>query len=804
MNETAAVAARPRRSRRWLRLVLLVLALAVVGAGVFLTLLARSGRPQRSGDATLAGLTAPVTVRFDRWGTPSVWAQSGADLAEALGWLHANDRMFQMELGRRSIAGRLSEVFGRRALEFDSTTRQLGFRRRAEALAESASPETRAWLDAYARGVNAWIEARRDDLPPELELLGVEPEPWTPADSIGFIFYMARSLSPVDEPEELEAFRLLGAFGTDTARALVGRPGAQVSEEIATLARDLGSVRRPLGERAEGADLGSNNWAVSPERTANRHALVANDPHLGLGLPPLWFSARLHSPDYDASGVTIPGTPAVVLGRGPHVAWAFTNLYVDDLDVFVEQPDDSGTKVRRGDGWAELTVVREIVRVKGEADVVVLARSSDRGPVLAADPANGLPARSLTWTGSYPADQLAAFLALARARSVRDLPAAIEPFVFPAQNLVAADAAGSIAWMPIGRAPRREGGDGRFPAPAWRSEIRWNGLHEAAENPLLVDPPGGAVATANSFLPVEQPAWFEGVFDTPYRADRARELLRGKTDWSLDSLARMQVDDTSLWARELVRHLSASLPAEFSKGSGDANRALALLVPWTGAMAHADAGPAALFVLVERELQRAVFEDEANRSGVPRFGTRGRLHRLFAGELSADFFDDVTTREIETRGGVVERALGSAWQEAKRRFGDDPAAWSYPRIHRLTFNHPLGSIPLIGRFLDRGPFEVEGSQTTLLAFGGPWRGQGPPSTDEIDVTYGPSMRLLQDAADPDASLLVQPTGQSGHPFDPHYDDQLPLFLDGRTRSLPWSDDRVDAAAVSRLTLRPPG
>lgn len=775
--------------------------LALLAIAVYIGMLVRSGRPQRAGAATLPGLQAQVSVRYDRWGTPAIDAESGTDLAAALGWVHANDRMFQMELGRRAVAGRLSEVFGARALDFDRRSRRLGLRKRAEALAAAAGEETRGWLDAYALGVNAWLEARRSDLPPELRLLGVEPEPWKPADSISFIFLMARNLSPIDEPDELEAFRLLGAFGPDRARELVGRPGATIFDEVAAAARELGSQRQPLADHAEGGDLGSNNWAVGASRTGSQRALVANDPHLALGLPPLWFSARLHSPDYDASGVTLPGAPGVVLGRGPKVAWAFTNLYVDDLDVFVEQLDDSGRKVRRGDQWVDLAIDRQTIRVRGAADVSLDVASSERGPLLPAEPTRGLPPRSLTWTGSAEADQLGAFLRLARADSVRDVPAAIESYVFPAQNLVAGDDAGSILWTPIGRAPRRENFDGRFPAPGWKTEVRWDGLVPASANPVLIDPPGGVIATANSFLPVAQPRWFEGVFDTPYRADRVREVLRGRSGWNAEALARVQVDTVSLWAQELSRELAAS----FSEPpTGDAGKALALLAPWSGAMTSGtqDSAAAALFVLVERHLQRDIFEDEATRAGLARFGTRWRLHRLLRGELSPEYFDDVTTPDVEDREAIVRRALADAWAEAARRFGGEGTTqWSYARLRSITFNHPLGSLPVVGRFLERGPYEVDGSQTTILAFGGPWQ-TGGAQGDRIDVTYGPSMRLIQDAGDPDGSLLVQPTGQSGHPFDAHYDDQIPLFLEGRTRSFPWSDDRIEAATVSRLTLAP--
>ncbi len=769
------------------RAALAVLAVALLaGLGGFLWLRTR-GLPQRSGDAALAGLTADVTVRFDRWGVPAVDAASARDLMAALGWLHANDRLFQMELGRRAAAGRLSELFGSRTLEFDERVRRLRLRRTAEQLVAGISPESRALLESYAAGVNAWLAARGRDLPPEFRLLRHRPEPWVPADSLGLIFMMARQLSAVFEPNEEEAFALLRAFGPARARELVGVPGATIFAELEALAREIPSPSQPLAGHAEAEGLGSNNWAVAPARSANGSALVANDPHLGLGLPGVWFQATLRAPDYEAAGMTIPGVPGVVLGRTANLAWAMTNLYVDDVDLFFERLDASGANVQRGAGWEPIRVETEIVRLDDGEEVEIEVRSTDRGPLLEADPARGLPARSLAWTGYAPADQLAAFLALARARSVDEVPAAIAPYVFPAQNLVVGDRGGRLLWVPIGRAPQRFGWDGRFPAPGWRTDVGWNSPRPSAENPSLLDPAAGLLATANSFLPVEQPAWFEGEFDTPFRARRIAEALAERHDWTPEALAALQGDTRSLWAAWLVPHLAGPW-------NGDAAKAWQALAGWDFTMRPQ--GPAALFALVERHLQRAVFEDEARQAGLPRFGTRWRLLRLFEGALSTEWFDDVSTPAPEAPAAAIENALAAAWRDGSARWGEDVGRWNYAGMHRLRLDHPLATVPWLGRWFARGPFELPGSATTVLAFGGPWVGE------ELDVAYGPSMRLVADLADPDRGLAILPGGQSGHPADPHYADQLPLYLRLEMRPLRWSERAIAGSTVSTLRLGP--
>ena len=767
--------------------VVVVLAAAFAGGG-FLWLKSR-GLPQREGNAALAGLRAPVDVRWDRWAMPYVHAASAADATAALGWLHANDRLFQMELSRRAAAGRLSELFGERTLEYDKKVRRLRIRAAAEKLVAAASPESRELLAAYARGVNAWIATHKNALPPELLLLRARPELWQPADSVGIVFLMARQLSAIFEPNEEELFGFLRELGAERARELAGTPQARVFDEVKRLADETPAAGEPVGGAPEASGLGSNNWAVAPGRTATHSALVANDPHLGLGLPGVWYQAALRSPDYEASGMTIPGVPGVVLGRSANLAWAMTNLYVDDVDLFVERLDVTGKQVQRGEEWVPIAVERATIRLDDGEEIPFDIRSTDRGPLLEADPIHGLPARSVAWSGYEPADQLAAFTNLARAKSVAEVPAAIAPYSFPPQNLVVADRDGHILWTPIGRAPNRFGWDGRFPAPGWKSEVGWAGLVPASDNPVLIDPPAELIATANSFLPVALPAWFQGEFDTPYRADRIRELLAEKPAWTPAKIAELQGDTTSLWAKWLVPRLAGAY-------AGDAAKAWTALSGWDGGMG--ERGAATLFALTERQLQRAMFEDEATAAHLARFGTRWRLTRLLSGEISPAWFDDVATPAVEDRDAIVARALAAAWQEGAERWGPDVAQWPYAAIHRIRLDHPLGALPLIGRWFTRGPFALPGSSTTVMAFGGPWTG------DEIDVTYGASMRLVNDLGDPDRALAILPGGQSGHPGDIHYDDQLPLYLRVETRPVPWTDAAIEKATVSRLRLTPRG
>ncbi len=784
------MSSRSRRLVFWLGLVLVLLAgLATWG---FLWLRS-SGRAVRSGTLRLSGLEAPVTVRWDRWAVPSVEAASTADLARAMGWLHANDRFSQMELSRRAASGRLSELFGSSALPIDKEFRTLRLREAAGVAWETCSPESREWLSAYAEGVNAWLDAREGDLPPLFRLVGGEPEPWQPVDSLCVASLLSYSLSFAAGRSEEARFQWLGALGPGRARDLIGDPDLSIPPGLAELAARLHAEAEQARLASEPKVGGSNNWALAGNRTASGKPLLANDPHLRFGLPPVWFQAALKAPGYHAAGVTWPGLPVVMIGESPFAAWGFTNAMMDDHDFFLEKLDETGKQVRRGEAWVPIETQTVEIGVSGAEPVFLKLRRTDRGPLFEADPEGGLPARSLSWTAYETRDPLAAFLKLARARNGEQALAAVQGFVSPAQNLVFADRGGGILHTVMGRMPRRLKGDGRLPSPGWDPAYGWDGLEPQSKNPRTLDPPDGLIATANADIRSStDPAPFPADFDTPFRRDRILELLRPRRDWDVAGLTAVQNDHVSIYAREIVAALS-----KFSY-EGEAAQAMALLRNWGASMDPA--GPAALFLILERHLQQVLFGDEVRKFHLAPFHNifrRWRLSRLLRGEMDASWFDDVTTEAVETAGQDFARALEDAWREGRIRFGnDDAGTWKASAFHTLTLRNPLGGVPLIGGAFNRGPFAVAGSAATISAFGGPWIG------GVQEVTYGPSVRFVADLGDPDNSRIVLPGGQAGQPWDPHYDDQIPLFLKGETRPMPWSEAAVKAATVSVLTLRP--
>ncbi|NKB88218.1 MAG: hypothetical protein GKS06_08365 [Acidobacteria bacterium] len=785
------------RRGRWI----LASALLISVAGAWwVAAFVRSGLPQREGQALLRELTGEVTVHFDEWAVPHVQAQSVADLARAIGYLHANERLLQLELGRRMASGRLSEVVGDIALPSDRYYVGLGMRRYAQAHLASAGAETRQVLDAYAEGVNAWLASRDGDLPPELRVLGVRPAPWRPIDSIYLQLQLAHDLSFFQGIPELGRLELLGSLGPERFADLTGLGPEHQHPALATL--ELG------GETPAGPSLprlaalpwfppiespGSNNWALGRTRTAESRAIVANDPHLPLSLPSVWYQVSAHAPGYSAQGFTLPGFPVVVLGQGPYVAWAFTNVMLDDHDVFLEDVSIDSTRVRRGDAWLEVESTEASIARSGAEPEVLTVRFTDVGVLRMADPELGVPAYSLAWTGAVGGDMLASAFARARARTVDDLSGKFEGWIAPAQNVVAADRYGDLFFTAAGRVPDRAETTGRLPAPGWDPGTHWAGLLPQIGNRTRVRPESDWIITANAALegsvgPDRQPLP-SADFDTSHRMRRIAELLAERSDWSLADMPSVQMDVRSSYASEVLDLVAGT------SFDGRAAEGWSILSTWDRTMQGT--GGALLFTLFERHLHATIL-DEVAAVDVGRIDMKKRLLRILRGVASEEWFDVVATPTTESREETLQVTLAAAFDEAVRQWGDDPNGWEYGAIHQLHLQNPLGTLPVVGRLLNRGPLPWPGSDTTVAAFG---TGRGD---DWQQIAFGPSMRWISDPADPDRSLVILPGGQAGHPRDAHYADQLDAYGRGEVRSVIWSADRAEQEAASTLRLVPEG
>ncbi|MCE2660115.1 MAG: penicillin acylase family protein [Rubrivivax sp.] len=799
------------RRLAWTALSLIVLAFAV--GWVY----SRLALPKTSGEVTLSGAQGSIRIARDVHGIPSIEAQSAADLAFGLGVAHAQDRLWQLETHRRIGAGQLAEAFGEAAVANDRFLRALGVRRAAERQwarlqADTSAPaaEARAVLQAYARGVNSWVREGLRARPPEFLVLGLQPGEWTPVDSLAWSIMMAWDLGG-NWTSELLRLRLSERLSVARIHELMppypGEPVPQTAD-FAELYRGLQLL--PTTTRAEGPasrwwalgdaappsgieGVGSNNWVLAGSQSSTGRPLLANDPHLKLSAPALWYFARLKAPGIEVAGASMPGLPMVVLGQNRHIAWGFTNTGPDVQDLYIEQikPDDP-TQYRTPQGWAAFEQAEDTIRVRGGAEVRITVRSTRHGPVISdaydaaqrLGPGGGAPERhvlALRWTAlDADAETLSVGLALNRADSVEAfIQAAKAGWRAPMQNMVVADnrgASGHIAVVLPGRIPvRRPENDlkGLAPAPGWDERYDWAGWLPPEALFTERDPARGWIATANQrTVPADWPHFLSSDWALPYRQQRIEALLQARPRHSLDDLRGMQADIRSLAVDSLLPYLQRA-------GSSHplAAAAQAQLKGFDGVMAADRAAPL-IYWAWYRHLVRALVADEIGPSFDQRAGNRTFRDAveamLAAGEPGAAdtarawWCDDKATPATpETCQARVDLAFTQALDELQQRFGADVAAWRWGAAHQARSEHrPFSSVKPLARFFElRTPvggdtYTVNVSRVGLSAD----KTTGERYLDE----HGPSLRALYDIAQPDNSRVMHSTGQSGLPWARHY------------------------------------
>jgi penicillin amidase len=760
--------------------VFLVLLLAGASAAVWWTL------PTREGRVALPGLAAPVEIALDAQGIPTIAAGSEADAWTALGWLHARDRMFQMDSMRRGASGRLSEVAGSGALRLDRYMRLLGLVPRAEADLAALPPDTRAAMEAYARGVNAWIGARGRVSAPEFLVLGA-PEPWRPLDSLLWGKVMGLWLSG-NWRTELDRARLAGLLPPERlddlwpADATPGRPDLP-GLASATAAPGMDWATAAAADRA-GLDrlaaaiprfpvdaplpsMASNSWVVAGGRSVTGAPLLATDPHLGYQAPILWYLARIELPGGRVlAGATAPGVPGIVIGRNERLAWGFTTTHSDTQDLFVERlagPDGYETP----DGPLPFTVREEVIRVRWSDPVTLRVRETRHGPVISdldapAGRADGT-VLALAAANLAPGDTAASgLLALNAARSLAEARTAARLITSPSQNLMVADAAGGLAKYLTGRTPLRRSGDGSLPVPGWDGRADWTGFIPFDALPHVENPASGMIANANNrVVPPGHDAWLGRDWNGDWRFRRIGQMLAAAPRHDVAGFAAMQADALSLFAVEILPSLRAA-----PRPAGAAGAALDLLRGWSGEMA-ADLPQPLVFHATMARFGRAVLA----RAGLPEDAARAGPE--FLRRVLTDDATGAAWCGAPGCGAMLSAAIEAAVADVTPTQGADPAAWRWGAAHPARFEHALlRFVPGLGA-LTRIATPSAGDGETVNRAGL----RAEPGGIFANV-HGAGFRGVFDLADPGGAFAIIATGQSGHPMSPHWADQLARWRDG--------------------------
>ena len=753
------------------RLLALLLVFALFAAA-FAVALVNTSLPEAREELAIPTLSAPVEITLDEHGIPRIAARTERDAAVALGWLHARDRMFQLETMRRGAQGRLAEVAGASALRLDRFTRTLNLAGRADADFAALSPEAQDMLVAYSEGVNARLAARGRLPAPEFLAFG-EPEQWKPEHSLLWAKVMGLWLSG-NYRRDLERSRLAAALPPTTLEALFppddspGRPDLRAAATLpadAHLARVLDALPvfggdAPLPSSASSA---SNAWAVAPSRSSSGAPILAADPHLGFQAPVLWYLARIELPDGRfRAGATSPGVPLVLIGRNERIAWGFTTTHSDTQDVFVERlagPDAYDTP----DGPRPFTVREERLRSRSGAEEVLRVRETRHGPVISdLDPARPDGTVIAIAMANLASRDTAAegLLALNRARNLTEARAAAALITSPPQNLLVADADGRIGMFLTGRTPIRRGGDGSLPARGWDGSGDWTGFVPFDAMPHVEDPASGVVANANSRpAPPDSPVFLGREWPGDWRLRRIAELIAARPRHDAANFVTMQNDTVSLLAQEVLPALRAVTP-----GAGTA-RAHVLLASWNGEMS-ADLPQPLLFHAWLGAFRRAVLAN----AGVPEgfdAGPEFLRHVLTPGSRGAALCGTAGC------GPLLARALDTAVADLTATYGADPAAWRWGAAHIARFDHPiLRFIPVLGA-LTRLEASTPGDGETLSRGG--FRGAGDRPFAHL---HGAGFRGVFDLADPDGALVIIATGQSGHPLSDNWGSLLQRWQEG--------------------------
>jgi len=780
--------------------------LCVVLAGAYATL--RLSLPKTEGEIALAGLNAPAQLLRDRYGIPHIFAGSPRDASFALGYVHAQDRLWQMEMSRRIAAGRLSEIVGPAGLETDRFLRVLGVRRAAEANLRVLDAETRELLEGYAAGVNAFL-ASGPVLPLEFWLTGARPEPWVPADSVSWIKMMAWDLGG-NWRDELLRMRLAKTLPMARIHEfLPPYPGesppviADLKELYDSLERDAvrlagkwGQTRLTSFSRSDpifpaNEGLGSNNWVVSGARSESGKPLLANDPHLGLTAPPVWYFAQLSAPGIDVIGSTLPGVPGVILGHNERIAWGFTNTGPDVQDLYLEKLDTAGGYFAP-EGPRQFQVIEETIRVKGAAPEKLRVRISRHGPVISdvSRAAQELAPRgyvvAFSWTALAEDDRsMQAVLKFARARDWDGFLAAARDFQTPQQNIVYADIEGNIGFVAAGRVPLRKPANdlkGMAPAPGWLEKYDWAGYIPFDELPRSFNPPSGAIVTANHRItPPGYPYLISSKWEPPFRADRIQSLLDATPKHSVPSFARIQADVTSLAMRELLPKLLAARPR-----SEEARKALELLRKWDGSMTMERAEPLIAWAWW-RELSRAIYADELGEAFRQNWLARAVfLANVLSGDPGpAQWCDDVRTAAIETCEEQLAVSLEAALADLRARYGADPSRWRWGEAHAARHEHrPFGRQPLLAEIFDIS-VPSPGDTYTVNVGRNVMSDEARPFANR----HAASLLAIYDLSDLEKSLYIHSGGQSGNILSEHYkafseawakNEYIPMKADRKT------------------------
>ncbi|MBN1388969.1 MAG: penicillin acylase family protein [Bacteroidales bacterium] len=785
---------------------ILSLLVILIIAGFFIVRSISNGaKPLYNGELDLPMLENEVEIIFDERGMPHIYARSEVDLSCAVGYIMAQERLWQMDLIRRATTGKLSEILGEDYVQTDLFLRSLRMTEKSKMVLENTDKEILDCLKSFANGVNYYIEKAGKKLPPEFRILGYQPDYWTPEHTANIIGYMGWDLASDNLSGDVFIYKLVKEFGKDTVINMVPYydftgdpvyPDYEFSDDYLEAVADFVKAIDKVKDLGITPFCGSNNWAVSGDRSETGKPLFSNDMHLGLSSPGIWIQMHQVVPGkLNVTGVAIPGEPFIVAGHNEKVAWGMTNLAVDDLDLYLEKTNEEKTKYMVDGEWKDIKTVKETIKIKNEDDRELEIKYTHHGPIISGFRDIEDADLSMRWSGNDMSNELEAVYLLNRAGSWEDFNEALSFFNSISQNFIYADINGNIGLQSGGGIPVREG-YGAFIQPGDSSKYDWKGYVPHEQLPYSYNPVSGSVSSANNktVYPEKYPYYIGTYFYMPYRINRIREMLAEKEIFDIDDFKRMITDRHSDYARQLCELLLPVL--QQTDDMSDLEREVYNnLSVWDYNMS------ADLFIPTFIEYYRNILADLLLEDDMEElyenFEDSVRdyyLMKIISGQHVL-FIDDVNTDVKENLEDILLNAYNKTIEKLKDEYSVDTSKWIWGDIHKFTAIHPVGNVGIMDFLFgfNEGPYRVGGSNHTVSAYS-----YGP----DFVINHGASQRHVYNTADWDESYTVIPTGTSGVPSSEFYCSQTETYCNDGFYKDHFSDDAVRDAAKYILTLKP--
>jgi len=821
--------------QRWLKVTIGIISsliiLLSVGGYIIYRLLS-SSLPGYSGKISVKNIKDEISIYRDSMAIPYIIAKSDADAAFALGYAHAQDRMFTMDLIRRAGKGRLSEVIGPKSIPFDKMFRTVGIYRVASKILEQIDPSTRELLEAYSNGVNLYIQQAKGNYPIEFDILGYDPEDWSPVDCIIISRMMAWELN-ISWWVKFACIDLIQKFGYDKVKDILpsyDENGPYIAAKESTIPKYFGKDTPQISpafmetDKAfrefmgwTGTHIGSNNWVVNGNMSVSGKPIIANDTHLALSAPGNWYVAVIKTPDLNVAGFTFPGAPGIIIGENHDIAWALTNIMEDDVDFYSEKIDSTGKKYLYNGSWNILNIQKDTIKVKNSADVPFEIKSTVHGPIVSnIHPYNFIGDEnrtnsaviSMNWLGSYVSNEVLTFNKINKAKNRSDFKEALSTYSVPGQNFVYADKSGNIGYLFGAKLPVRESNSPPLIYDGTTDKNNWKGFLPDNEIPELYNPPQNYIASANNKTLKDFKYYISNLWEPASRIERITQLINSKQKHSVKDFETYQIDFISPYAEKITGFILAAFN-KIKITDENLKIALKLFSNWDFRMGQYSQ-PAAIYSEFFKYLMRNIFYDKMGNDLYNEFvfvqNIPFRSLQQLMDNPQSIWFDDPLTAQKENRDDLIRKSLADALSDLETNNSPNPADWQWGRIHMVLFKHSFSGVSsIIDRLVNIGPYEIGGDGTTIF------NTEYSFTTGDIMIpqfkhkefenNLGPVMRYIYDFSAPDEINLILTTGESGNVMSNHYSDMTDYWLNGKYLKIKTDYNSIENKSNNLLILR---